>query len=254
VAAFALLGGSNDKTTPTKAAAPLPGQRVNGKLAPVPTNRVNGNGTGTMRLDGRELHVSIDTKGLLNGSPHALHIHAGQKGTCPTAAASALHNGHRSIATHAGVPFYGGAVLALTTRGDTSIPRSLVAFSRYPSTSDVKYRRTIRITPIVASYIKKNNAVLVVHGIDYNHNGTYDGVLERSDLDRTLTGESTAPALCGPLVAGKKVVKVADNTKTARVETVYSVALAPQAAKEPTPISLLCPLHGTPDPAEFRPV
>jgi serine/threonine-protein kinase len=256
VAAFVLLGGSNDKTEPTKAAAPLPGQRINGKLGAVPTNRVNGNGTGTMRLDGRLLHITIDTKGLLNGAPHALHIHAGQKGTCPTKAAAARHNGHLSIATHAGVPFYGGAVLAMTTRGDTSIPRSLVAFSRYPSTSDVNYHRTIRITPIVASYIKKNNAVVVVHGIDYNHNGIYDGVLERSDIDRSLTGESTAPALCGPLVADKKVVKPAtDNTKTARVETVYSVALAPQAAKEPAPNPLLlCPLHGSTDPAEFRPV
>jgi hypothetical protein len=255
VAAFALLGGSNDKTEPTKAAAPLPGQRVNGNLRAVPTNRVNGNGTGTMRLDGRSLAVSIDTKGLLNGAPHALHIHAGQKGTCPTAAASALHNGHRSIATHAGVPFYGGAVAALTVRGDTSIPRSLVAFGRYPSTSNVNYRRTIRITPIVASYIKKNNAVLVVHGIDYNHNGIYDGVLERSDLDRSLTGESTAPAMCGPLVAGKVVKPATDKTKSARVETVYSVALAPQAATKPAPNPLLlCPLHGSTDPAEFRPV
>jgi hypothetical protein len=55
--------------------------------------------------------------------------------------------------------------------------------------------------------------VIVVHGIDYNRNGIYDGVLERSDLDRSLTGESTAPALCGPLVAGKD--PAADNKTTA---------------------------------------
>ena len=254
-AAFALLGGSDNKTTPTKAAAPLPGQRVNGKLGPVPTNRVNGDGTATMRLDKRSLTVSVDTKGLLNGAPHALHIHAGGKGQCPSASAAALHNGHRSIATHAGVPFYGGAVEALTTTGDTTVPKSLVAFSRYPSTSNLKYRRTIKVTPIVASYIKKNNAVLVVHGIDYNNNGVYDGVLERSDLDRSLTGESTAPALCGPLVAEKKAKATTAKGKSAQLQpgsgsTVYTVALAAPATP---PLALLCPL-GTPGNAEFRPV
>jgi Cu/Zn superoxide dismutase len=251
-AAVALLGGSNDKTS-TKAAAP--GQRINGTLGPVPTNRVKGDGTGTMRLNRRSLTVSIDTKGLLNGAPHALHIHAGGKGVCPSASAAALHNGHRSIATHAGVPFYGGAVAALTTRGDTSVPRSIVAFNRYPTNSDVNYRRTIKITPIVASYIKKNNAVLVVHGIDYNHNGVYDGVLERSDLDRSLTGESTAPALCGRLVAAKKAKAATSKTKAAQLRprsgsTVYRVALAAPASRPP---ALFCPL-GTPGHAEFRPV
>jgi hypothetical protein len=250
-AAVALLGGSDNKTS-TKAAAP--GQRINGKLGAVPTNRVNGDGTATMRLNRRSLTVSVNTNGLLNGAPHALHIHAGGKGICPSASAAALHNGHRSIATHAGVPFYGGAVEALTTRGDTSVPRSIVAFNRYPTGSDVKYRRTITITPIVASYIKKNNAVLVVHGIDYNHNGVYDGVLERSDLDRSLTGESTAPALCGRLVAAKKAKATTATGKSAQLRprlrsTVYTVALA---APGPRPTALFCPL-GTPGHAEFRP-
>ncbi|MCW3049034.1 MAG: hypothetical protein JWO74_3318, partial [Solirubrobacterales bacterium] len=246
-AAVALLGRSGDKTK-SAAAAPA-GQRVTGKLGPVPTNNVNGSGTATMRLNGRSLKISVDTARLLNGSPHALHIHAGGKGICPDASAAALHNGHRSIATHAGVPFYGPAVESLTTRGDTST-RSLVAFNRYPTGSDVKYRRTITVTPIVASYIRKNNAVLVVHGIDYNHNGVYDGVLERSDLDRSLTGESTAPALCGPLVAQKQPKASGKRAQVRRRsgETVYSVALT---AQPPAASALLCPLtaHGDSRPA-----
>jgi hypothetical protein len=248
VAAVVLVGGSGNKTTKAGPTA-IAGQRVTGKLGPVPTNNVNGSGTATMRLNGRSLRISVDTARLLNGNPHALHIHAGGKGVCPDASAASLHNGHRSIATHAGVPFYGPAVEALTTRGDTSL-KSLVAFNRYPTGSDVQYRRTIRVTPIVASYIRKNNAVLVVHGIDYNHNGVYDGVLERSDLDRSLTGESTAPALCGPLVAQKRPKT---SGKSAQVrprsgETVYRVALAVQA---PAPGALLCPL--TAHDAESRP-
>ncbi|MDP9345874.1 MAG: hypothetical protein M3P44_09140, partial [Actinomycetota bacterium] len=249
-AAFALLGGSDKKKSTPKAAAVPAGQRVSGKLGPIPTNRVNGNGTATMRLNGKSLRISLDTAGLLNGAPHALHIHAGRKGICPDASAAALHNGHRSIATHAGVPFYGPAVEALTTRGDTSI-NSLVAFNRYPTSSDVKYRRTIKITAIVASYIRKNNAVLVVHGIDYNHNGVYDGVLERSDLDRSLTGESTAPGLCGPLVAQKKATtskKTAQARPGSGSTAVYRVALAPQPAAR---FTLFCDL-GT-APGAYRP-
>jgi protein kinase-like protein len=251
VAALSLSG--SDETKPKKAAAPV-GQRITGRATPVPTNRVNGNGTATMRLNGKNLTVSVDTKGLLNGAPHALHIHAGRKGTCPTASAASPHNGHLSIATHAGVPFYGPAVKALTTRGDTSID-SLVAFNRYPTTSNVKYRRTVKVSPIVASYIRKNNAVLVVHGIDYNHNGVYDGVLERSDLDRSLTGESTAPALCGPLVAEKQKAKKTNTTAQVRPRSggavTYAVALAQEPAAPPT-VGLLCHL-GTAVDSEFRP-
>jgi hypothetical protein len=244
VAALA-LGGSGSSSSSSKTAAATPGQRVSSSLGPIPTNRVNGSGTATMRLNGRSLKVSIDSKGLLNGAPHAVHIHAGRKGVCPPASAASPHNGHLSIATHAGAPFYGPAVEALTTRGDTT-PKSLVAFARYPTTSDVQYRRTVTVSPVVASYIRKNNAVLVVHGIDYNHNGVYDGVLERSDLDRSLTGESTAPALCGPMVAAKKAAggksKSAQAGPLSPGGDVYTVALAPRPSAPAEPVGLFCPL------------
>jgi serine/threonine protein kinase len=249
VAAVALLSGGSS-STPSKPA--IVGQRIAGKLGPVPTNRVSGNGNAVTRLNGRSLHVSITTAGLLDGAPHALHIHAGRKGVCPPASAAQPHNGHLSIATHAGVPFYGPAVVALTTRGDTSL-KSLVAFNRYPKTTNVRYDRTITVTPIIASYLRKNNAVVVVHGIDYNHNGVYDGVLERSDLDRSLTGESTAPALCGPLVAEKRAATGAKNTAQLRPGSsgprVFSAALT---AAPGTPGALICNL-GTGTDAEFRP-
>jgi hypothetical protein len=240
IAALA-LGGSGSSSSPTRTPVVV-GQRVSSNLGPVPTNRVNGSGDAVMRLNGRTLKITIDSKGLLNGASHALHIHAGRKGVCPPASAAGPHNGHVSIATHAGVPFYGPPVEALTTRGDTTVAKSLVAFDRYPTTANVRYRRTIKVTPIVASYIRKNNAVLVVHGIDYNHNGVYDGVLERSDLNRSLTGESTAPALCGPLVAAKKAggkgTKAAQSSGTG----VYTVALAVQPTAPPDPVALLCRL------------
>ena len=51
-----------------------------------------------------------------------------------------------------------------------------------------------------AKAIRNGNAVVVVHGIDYNHNGKYDNVLNRSELDGAFPQEATAPALCGTLL------------------------------------------------------
>ena len=64
--------------------------------------------------------------------------------------------------------------------------------------------------------------MIVVHGIDYNHNGIYDNVLDRSELNQNLPGEATAPALCGPLVP----TQTADTGTTGRSEgTAYRVSL-----------------------------
>lgn len=47
--------------------------------------------------------------------------------------------------------------------------------------------------------VRHDNAVIVVHGIDYNHNKKYDNVLGVSDLTPTLPMEATAPGICGAL-------------------------------------------------------
>jgi hypothetical protein len=75
-----------------------------------------------------------------------------------------------------------------------------IDMNRFPAGGTVHYRRTITVSRLIADLIRDGNAVIVVHGIDYNYNHIYDfGALGVSDLDRTLPGEATAPALCGPL-------------------------------------------------------
>ena len=50
--------------------------------------------------------------------------------------------------------------------------------------------------------LRDGTAVVVVHGIDYNGNGTYDfDSLGASQLDPSLPLEATPPALCGALTA-----------------------------------------------------
>src|SRR3954470_4907696 len=197
-------GGSDDKsgksasnttTTPTANTDSFPGG-----LRPIPTNRVTANGRALIRLDGNKAQVTIKTSELLNGAPHAMHIHAGAQGQCPPASAAHAHNGHDTISTTDGIPFYGPPKVAVTTRGDTSL-NSILAFRRFPSVGGIDYKRTFPLPKKVARLVRDDNAVIIVHGIDYNSNGVYDSVLDKSELDRSVPGEATAPALCGPLKA-----------------------------------------------------
>ena len=147
---------------------------------------------------------------------HAMHIHAGARGVCPPGTAAREHGGHLAISTSNGIPWYGKPVTALTTRGDTS-SKSILAFKRFPHTGNISYTRTIRVSKVVAAEIRTNNAVIIVHGIDWNRNGIYDNsALDRSDLSRSLPGEITAPALCGSLVR-QKPAATGSNTTTGQV-------------------------------------
>ena len=192
VVAIVSSGGSSSKSTAA-------GTRFQATALPVPTNKVTGSGTATVDLKGNVATVTLTTTGLLNGSVHLQHIHAGGQGVCPPASAAHLHNGHLSISTTDGLKYYGPPVVSLTTRGDTSA-KSNIDFSRYQASGNIRYKRTMTIGAGPAAAIRAGNALIVVHGIDYNGNGVYDNVLDRSELNNALPGEATAPALCGPLV------------------------------------------------------
>ncbi|SES00801.1 hypothetical protein SAMN05216188_11979 [Lentzea xinjiangensis] len=118
------------------------------------------------------------------------------QGRCPTQRADTSGDG--IVNTTEGHPFYGHIGTSLTTNGDTS-PASGLAVDRFPTPdgNSYKYRRSITVTPDVANNIRNGKAVLVVHGIDPNRSGVYDGSAP-SDLDPSLPLEATSPAACGP--------------------------------------------------------
>jgi Protein kinase domain len=248
-AAIVLANGSSSKNTgANKPIATPSGLGLAGDLGPVPTNHVDGIGKVVVRLNGIVATVTLTTTGLLNAAVHPIHIHAGGRGICPPGSAAKRHNGHLAISTLDGVPFYGPPVTALTTRGDTS-PKSILALHRFPTVGSIRYTRRIQLTPVVASYVKNDNAVIIVHGVDYNHNGVYDNTLDRSDLKRSLPGELTTPALCGPLVAQTNPRQGSSTAKTAQAPghaLVFYAALRPAAAESvpvPSGPAWWCPLH-----------
>lgn len=175
------------------------GTMFTAQLDPVAHNRVDGSGWATVWLDGRTARITIHVNGLLNDAAHAMHIHARAEGECPEAMDATLHNGHLAMSTTDGLKDYGSIFASLTTRGDTS-PASALALNRFPHAGTYVYNRTITLSAAAASAVRDDTGVIVIHGIDYNHNNRYDNVLGPSDLTPTLPMEATAPAICGPLV------------------------------------------------------
>lgn len=167
-------------------------------LNPVTANHVTGTGASWITVTGNTAEVKIQVNGLLDGAPHAQHLHIDGQGTCPSQAQQ--HNGLPSINHADGAPFYGVIATSLTNNGDTT-PMAAMAVTDFPSTGSYTYSRTIVLDPQVIANLQKGTAVLVVHGIDYNNNGTYDAVLGASELEPSVPAEATDPALCGTFVA-----------------------------------------------------
>ena len=226
---IALIGGVVAVVVLASSSSTQTGKLSSSALAPVPTNHVTGSGSATVRLSGDVAAVTVTTNGLDDDAAlvHAMHIHAGAKGECPPASAARLHNGHLTISTTDGINYYGPPVLALTTRGDTS-PASILTFPRFLTGGTLHYSRTITLPASVAADIRRNNAVVVVHGIDYDGTGIYSGVLERSELNKSLPATATAPALCGRLIGSQQVAGLRPRSRGHAL--VYSASLTVNTA------------------------
>ena len=111
------------------------------------------------------------------------------------------------------------------------------------------------VPDVAATKIRDATRVVIVHGIDYNNNGMYDNVLDRSDLNRALPGETTAPALCGQIVAAPPSSTSSAPTKTGQVAprggkgTFYVASLQP----EPATFTALCYLGAREEGDRTRP-
>jgi CHRD domain len=170
-------------------------------LRPVVLNGVEGNGTAMASVSGTTLTVQVAASGLLADAPHAAHIHFGAdaRHECPTEADNTEGD---TLITSEGVPAYGTIVVSLTTQGDTS-PASGLAVDRMPVGASFDYSRgDVQVSQDVADAIVAGESVVVVHGVDHDDSGAYDGDA-MSDLDPSLPAEATDPALCGVLEASQ---------------------------------------------------
>jgi hypothetical protein len=180
-------------------------------LAPIPGNPVDGNGEAMVEISGTTLSFTLAAEGLAN-LPHAAHIHFGDtaRHECPTASdntaapLSGETNEGDHVTTTEGAPAYGEIVVSLTKVGDTS-PASGLAVDRFAAGTEFEYSRgDVQVSPEVAEAIVAGESVVVIHGVDYDGDGALSaGDRGVSDLDATLPGEATDPALCGVLNASQ---------------------------------------------------
>ncbi len=158
-------------------------------------NDSGASGTAMVTVSGNRVHVTLTTQGLLAGAPHAQHIHIGGKNVCPT-------NGEKGSGANGALQVmdaadsYGAIAVSLTKTGDTS-PKSGLAVDRFPTASGT-YERTITVSDATAAQLRQGNGQVVVHGVDLNKSGKYDGTV-KSELDPSLPEEATDPAACGAL-------------------------------------------------------
>ncbi|MBL7488070.1 hypothetical protein I6A60_10465 [Frankia sp. AgB1.9] len=161
-----------------------------GELGPQNGSGVSGSARAVLR--GTQLAITITPSGLAPGLPHPAHLHIGGRFTCPPAGLAGRGvDGH--LRTTDALPYHGPAAVALTTTGDTS-PASELALNRFP-VGHARYQRTLSVSQHVADDLRAGEGVLELHGVDYNHDGRYDGAA-RSDLDPALPEEATDPAAC----------------------------------------------------------
>jgi len=164
-------------------------------------------------------HIEVHATGLTPDAPHAQHIHYGNDALneCPTLALDTNSDGR--LNTLEGVPAYGPVVVSLNTSGDTT-PASFLDVARFPVSQDGIFnysRDNIEFTDVagtgypglggfgtakqIADSIREGEGVVVIHGLDYDGNGTYNvsNPEGTSELNPNLPAEATDPALCGVL-------------------------------------------------------
>jgi len=165
-----------------------------------PVNDHNASGQAFVDVKGDRIMVTMAAHGLVPGQPHAAHIHFGADARHECPVMSDDTNGNHHISTTEGVPAYGPVVVSLTTFGPTD-PGSALAINRFDTAphGNLQYERgNIKVSHAVARAIEKGEAVVVIHGVDYNHTAAYDAG-GPSDLDPSLPAEATDPAICGVL-------------------------------------------------------
>lgn len=160
-------------------------------------NNSGGSGEVWAKVEGNELWVSITVNGLLDGAPHAQHIHIGGTNSCPDPTMEGT-GFEGAIRTTDAVPSYGPVAVSLTTDGGMVGPDHALDVADFPSEGSYTYERTVELPDDVAAQVAAGDGVVVIHGVDHNGNGEYDGEQE-SDLDPSLPSEATDPALCGVL-------------------------------------------------------
>ena len=192
-ASLVVVGALSLTAIPASAAAPA---RFAANLSPVPHTADGGStvtGNASLRQLTKNVQVKLSASGLSPNLPHLVHIHGRvqAQNECPGIEADA--NGDGLIDTLDGLPAYGPVLVTFSTEGTTS---PAVGFD--PSVAPIAdasgnlvYERSIRVSEDIRSNLGRLH--IVVHGLDLNGNGIYDGPISTSGVMLELE----LPVACG---------------------------------------------------------
>ena len=160
-------------------------------------NDSGASGTAWAKVTGDQVEIKLDTKGLLANAPHAQHIHIGGQGMCPTndQKGSGFEG---ALQTSDAADQYGAVKVSLTKDPGKTDASAALDVANFPNGATNSYSRTITVDSATAKQIAAGDGVVVVHGVDHDGSGKYDGDT-KSDLDPKLPSEATDPAACGEL-------------------------------------------------------
>lgn len=219
-------------------AAPTPAYAAESLIVKLQdVNRTGAGGTATLAIDeAGNLTVTITASGLAPNLPHLQHLH--RHYPCPTRSADHDRDGY--VSASESTLMDSDIFISLTTTGDTTWTSGL-AVNRMPladAQGNLSYQRTIPAAELPAGTAEHlGDLQLLQHGVDANHNGTYDlAGLGESTFARevgvpNIPEEETAPATCG-LVAGAAAgavpaggIEVGDGSRTTSAPLVLGPAL-----------------------------
>ncbi|WP_125775689.1 CHRD domain-containing protein [Antribacter gilvus] len=164
-------------------------------------NDSGASGTAWAKVDGTSVEISLEAQGLLDGAPHAQHIHIGGQNVCP--ANDQEGSGFEgALQVSDAADQYGAVAVSLTKEPGKTGADAALDVDNFPAEVSYSYSRTIEVSEEVAQQIANGDGVVVVHGVDHDGSGTYDGDT-KSDLDPALPSEATDPAACGELNAAQ---------------------------------------------------
>ena len=164
-------------------------------------NDSGGSGEAWAKVTGNEVWIKVEVQGLLDGAPHAQHIHLGGAAECPDP--SMMGSGYEgAIRTTDAIDSYGEVRVSLTGNDADTSEAAALDVANFPADGTYTYERTFEVPQDVAEGLHHGDGVVVVHGVDHNGSGEYDGE-QMSDLDDSLPSEATDPALCGALQEGQ---------------------------------------------------
>ena len=164
-------------------------------------NDSGASGEAWAKVTGNEVWIKVEAQGLLDGSPHAQHIHIGGAGECPDP--NMEGSGYEgAIRTTDAIDSYGAVRVSLTGNDADTSEAAALDVANFPAEGSYTYERTFEVPNEVGQALHRGEGVVVRHGVDHNGSGEYDGE-QMSDLDDSLPSEATDPAACGAFEMGQ---------------------------------------------------